>query len=320
MVEEGLDFEKPLLELEKKLEELKSFVSSESMDLSEEVKNLEEKAQKMKKKIFQNLTPWQRVQMARHPKRPYTLDYVEFIMDEFVQLHGDRLFAEDKAIVGGFASLENQSLIVLGHQKGRNTKDNIERNFGMAQPEGYRKALRLMKLAGKFSFPVVTFIDTPGAYPGVGAEERGQAESIARNLMTMSSLRVPIINIVIGEGGSGGALGIGVGDRVYMLENAVYYVCTPEACSAILWRDSSKAPVAAEQQSITAQDLLKLGVIDGIIPEGLGGAHREIKKTAGAMKSTIKKALKEILSWSKDEMIRKRYARYRKIGKFVEQT
>jgi len=319
MVEEGLDFEKPLLELENKIEELKSFLSSENLDLSEETKKLEEKAQKMKKKIYQELTPWQRIQLARHPKRPYTLDYVELIMDDFIPLRGDRLFAEDKAIVGGLVSLEGQSLVVLGHQKGRNTRDNIERNFGMAHPEGYRKALRLMNLAEKFSFPVITFIDTPGAYPGIGAEERGQAECIAKNLMVMSSLKVPIISIVIGEGGSGGALGIGVGNRIFMLENAVYYVCTPEACSAILWRDSSKAPQAAAQQSITAQDLLKFGVIDGIIPEGSSGAHREVKQTAEAIKNTIRKVLKETLSWSGDRIIQQRYSKYRKIGVFLEQ-
>lgn len=316
MYGEELDFEKPIIELEKRIEELKSFSSSKDIDLSEEIKKLEKKAQKRKTEIFKNITAWQRTQMARHPKRPYTLDYISLIMDEFIELHGDRTFYDDLAIVGGIASFNGKSVMVIGHQKGRDTKENLKRNFGMANPEGYRKALRLMKLGEKFSFPIITFIDTPGAYPGIGAEERGQAYVIANNLKEMSSLKVPIVVIVIGEGGSGGALGISVGNRIYMLENSVYYVCSPEACSSILWRDVSKAPVAAEVQSITAQDLLRLGVIDGIIPEPIGGSHREPEKTAKNIKATLKKALEELSSLSTDKLIQQRYSKYRKIGKF----
>ena len=316
MPEEHLEFEKPIAELEKKIQELKSFSIGKDIDLSEEIKILERKAKNKKIEIFRNLTAWQRTQLARHPKRPYTLDYIRLIMDEFVELHGDRTFYDDQAIVGGIASLDGNSLIVVGHQKGRDTKENISRNFGMPHPEGYRKALRLMRLGEKFSFPVVTFIDTPGAYPGIEAEERGQALAIAENLKEMSALTIPIVAIVIGEGGSGGALGIGVGNHIYMLENAVYYVCSPEACSAILWRDVSKAPVAAEAQCITAQDLLRLGIIDGIIPEPIGGAHREPEQTAKNIKSTIKKALEELSFSSPQQLIRQRYTKYRKIGEF----
>jgi acetyl-CoA carboxylase carboxyl transferase subunit alpha len=316
MYGEELDFEKPIIELEKRIEELKSFSASKDIDLSEEIKKLEKKAKDKKTEIFKNITAWQRTQLARHPKRPYTLDYIGFIMEEFIELHGDRTFYDDRAIIGGIASFDGRTVIVLGHQKGRDTKENLKRNFGMAHPEGYRKALRLMKLGEKFSFPIITFIDTPGAYPGIGAEERGQACAIAINLKEMSSLAVPIVAIVIGEGGSGGALGISVGNHIYMLENAVYYVCSPEACSSILWRDVSKAPTAAEAQCITAQDLLKFGIIDGIIPEPIGGSHREPEETAKNIKSTLKKALEELSSFSTEKLIRQRQAKYRKIGEF----
>ncbi len=291
-------------------------MSSKGIDLSKEINKLEKKVQEKKIEIFKNITAWQRTQIARHPKRPYTLDYIGLIMDDFIELHGDRTFYDDLAIVGGIASLDGRTVMIVGNQKGRNTKENLKRNFGMANPEGYRKALRLMKLGEKFSFPIITFIDTPGAYPGIGAEERGQACAIATNLKEMSSLTVPIVTVVIGEGGSGGALGISVGNYIYMLENAVYYVCSPEACSSILWRDVSKAPIAAETQGITAQDLLKFGIIDGIIPEPLGGSHREPEETAKNIKSTLKKALDELSSFSPDKLISQRHAKYRKMGEF----
>ncbi|MCD6521393.1 acetyl-CoA carboxylase carboxyltransferase subunit alpha [Candidatus Calescamantes bacterium] len=313
-----LEFEKPIVELERKLEELKRFSEEKKIDLSEEIAKLEKEIETTREKIFRNLNPWQRTLLARHPRRPYTLDYVGMIMRDFVALAGDRLFGEDEAIVGGLARFEGRTVVVIGHQKGRNTKENLRRNFGMPHPEGYRKAMRLMKLAEKFHFPVITFIDTPGAYPGIGAEERGQAEAIARNLMIMARLKTPIISIVIGEGGSGGALGIGVADRIYMLENAVYYVCTPEACSAILWRDSSKAPQAAQVQGITSLDLERLGVIDGIIPEPLGGAHRDPEKTAQNIKKVLKQAIEELISIPVEELLERRYEKYRKMGKFIE--
>ncbi|HTZ11581.1 MAG TPA: acetyl-CoA carboxylase carboxyltransferase subunit alpha, partial [Candidatus Margulisiibacteriota bacterium] len=271
----GLDFEKPILELEKKIEELKAFVSDKNIDLSSEVRRLEEKLEHLKKDTYTNLSPWQKVQLARHPKRPYTLDYIGMILADFIELHGDRSFSDDKAIVAGFAKLDNQKLLVLGHQKGRDTKENLKRNFGCAHPEGYRKALRVMQLAEQAGLPILIFIDTPGAYPGIGAEERGQSQAIALNLREMVQLRVPIIAIVIGEGGSGGALGIGVADRVCVLENAYYSVISPEGCAAILWKDGSKAPEAAEVLKLTARDLLEREIIEEIVPEPLGGAHRD---------------------------------------------
>jgi len=270
-----LDFEKPIIELENKIKELKNFTSQKKINLSSEIKHLEEKLSQLKSEIYTNLTPWQRVQIARHPARPYTLDYIRMLMGDFIELHGDRSFADDKAIVGGFAHFQQQRIMVIGHQKGRDTKENLIRNFGCAHPEGYRKALRLMKLAEKFNLSIVIFIDTPGAYPGIGAEERGQAQSIALNLREMASVAVPILAIVIGEGGSGGALGIGVADRICVLENAYYSVISPEGCAAILWKTGNKAPEAAEVLKMTAQDLVKLGIIDEVIPEPLGGAHRD---------------------------------------------
>ncbi len=315
-----LEFEKPIYELERKLQELRKFSEEKDIDLSQEITRLEEEIEITRKKIFTNLTPWQRTLLARHPKRPYTLDYIKLLMKDFISLAGDRLFGEDEAIVGGIARFEDYRVVVIGHQKGRETRENLRRNFGMPHPEGYRKALRIMRLAEKFSLPVITFIDTPGAYPGIGAEERGQAEAIARNMMTMSRLRTPIICVVIGEGGSGGALGIGVGDRIYMLENSVYYVCTPEACSAILWRDSSKAPQAAEVQGITSMDLQKLGVIDGIIPEPLGGAHHNPQEAAENIRKVLKDALQELTSLPLDKLLEERYLKYRKMGEFVESS
>ena len=242
----GLDFEKPILELERKIEELKKFTSSENIDLSSEIKKLEDKLDKVKKEVFEGLTPWQRIQIARHPKRPYTLDYIGLIMTDYAEIHGDRVFGDDKALICGFAKVDGQKVIVMGHQKGRDTKENLMRNFGSAHPEGYRKAMRVMKIGEKFKLPVIVFIDTPGAYPGIGAEERGQAEAIALNLMEMARIKVPIICFIIGEGGSGGALGIGVGDRICVLENAYYSVISPEGCAAILWKDRARAPDAAK--------------------------------------------------------------------------
>lgn len=314
----GLDFEKPILELERKIEELKNLTETERIDLSLEIKQLEQRLEKLKREIFENLTAWQRVQIARHPQRPYTLDYINLIMKDFVQLHGDRFFADDKAIVCGLARVNNRKIMVIGHQKGRDTKENLQRNFGCAHPEGYRKALRVMKIAEKFSLPIVIFIDTPGAYPGIGAEERGQAHSIAFNLREMIAIKVPIIVFVIGEGGSGGALGIGVGDKICILENAYYSVISPEGCAAILWRDRSKAPEAAEALRLTAKDLLEMGVVDEIIKEPLGGAHRDSLACAKSIKSAIERHLKELLSLSKSELLEKRYKRFRKIGKFIE--
>ena len=314
----GLDFEKPVVELEKKIEELKKLSLDQNMDLSDEIKKLEEKLEELKKDIFENLTPWQRVQIARHPKRPYTLDYINTIMTDFIELHGDRGFGDDKAIITGFAKINGTKICIIGHQKGRDTKENVERNFGSAHPEGYRKAIRIMKLAEKFGLPVVSFIDTPGAYPGIGAEERGQAGAIAYNLMEMSALEVPIIVIIIGEGGSGGAIGIGVGDRICVLENAYYSVISPEGCASILWRDRAKAPEAAKVLKLTASDLYELGIIDDIIKEPLGGAHRDPQMTANNIKKRIVKHLGELEEMPKKELLAKRYEKFRKIGIFEE--
>lgn len=310
----GLDFEKPIAELEKKIQELKNFVSDKNIDLSSEVRRLEEKLQHLKKDTYGNLTAWQRVQIARHPQRPYTLDYINLLMTDFLAVHGDRSFADDKAIVCGFAKLDKEKVMVIGHQKGRDTKDNLKYNFGCAHPEGYRKALRIMQMAEKFNLPLVIFIDTPGAYPGIGAEERGQAQAIAFNLREMVRISVPIIAAIIGEGGSGGALGIGIADRVFVLENAYYSVISPEGCAAILWKDGAKAPQAAEVLKLTAPDLLKMGVIDEIIPEPLGGAHRDPQRTAQNLKEAINKSLKELNALGKEELLKLRYKKFRGIG------
>jgi acetyl-CoA carboxylase carboxyl transferase subunit alpha len=310
----GLDFEKPILELELKIAELKSLALDGSIDLSEEIKTLETRLEKLRKEVFESLTPWQKVQIARHPKRPYTIDYINMITTDFIEIHGDRMFHDDKALIGGFARIDGEKVLILGHQKGRDTKENLMRNFGSAHPEGYRKAMRLMEMAEKFNVPVIALIDTPGAYPGIGAEERGQAGAIAYNLREMATLKTPIVVIVIGEGGSGGALGIGIGDKVYVMENAYYSVISPEGCAAILWKDRLKAPEAAEVLKLTAKDLIGLGIIDGEIPEPLGGAHRDPEKTAQEVKKHIKKALKELKAMSIDNLLEKRYEKFRKIG------
>jgi acetyl-CoA carboxylase carboxyl transferase subunit alpha len=313
----GLDFERPIVELEKKIEELRNFTSHKKVDLSSEIKRLEEKLETLKKDIYGNLSAWQRVQIARHPQRPYTLDYIGAMMSDFIEIHGDRLFSDDRALITGLATLDNQKIMTIGHQKGRDIKENLKHNFGCAHPEGYRKALRAMQMAEKFDLPVVIFIDTPGAYPGVGAEERGQAQAIALNLKEMITLTVPIVATVIGEGGSGGALGIGIADRVCVLENAYYSVISPEGCAAILWKDGAKAPDAAEVLKLTAEDLLKMNIIDEIIPEPLGGAHRDPEKTAKVLKETIKKNLKDLKMQSKEKLLEARYQKFRSIGKFA---
>ncbi|MBI4974476.1 MAG: acetyl-CoA carboxylase carboxyltransferase subunit alpha [Candidatus Omnitrophica bacterium] len=314
----GLEFEKPIIELERKIQELKGFTTKQDIDISNEVKRLEEKLSKIKKDIYENLTPWQRVQIARHPQRPYTLDYIDMMMTDFIELHGDRHFADDKAIVCGVAKLDSDRIVVIGHQKGRDTKENLERNFGCAHPEGYRKAIRIMSLAAKSGLPIVVFIDTPGAYPGIGAEERGQAEAIAYNLREMAALKAAIIVIVIGEGGSGGALGIGVGDRIYVLENAYYSVISPEGCAAILWKERSKSPESASALKLTAKDLLEMHIIDGIIKEPLGGAHRNPHETAENIKAVIKRDLADLGSMTKEKLLETRYAKFRTIGVFKE--
>jgi acetyl-CoA carboxylase carboxyl transferase subunit alpha len=315
---EGLDFEKPVVQLEKKIEELKSLDVNEKVNFSQEITSLKKKCEKLKKEIFGNLTPWQKVQLARHPQRPYTLDYINLLMSDFVELQGDRSFADDPAIVGGMAKFKEETVVVIGHQKGRTLQENMVRNFGMSHPEGYRKALRLMKLAEKFSIPIISFIDTPGAYPGIGAEERGQAEAIARNLKAMSELEIPIIVVVVGEGGSGGALGIGVGDKVLMLENAIYSVISPEGCASILWRDAAKASEAAKALKLTAQDLLELKVIDEIIDEPLGGVHRNIEFVGRQLEEKIKSYLNELKNLPVEELLRKRYQKFRLLGEFIE--
>ncbi|MFC1576975.1 acetyl-CoA carboxylase carboxyltransferase subunit alpha [Candidatus Omnitrophota bacterium] len=317
-INEGLDFERPIIELEKKIEELKNIASVQDIDFSSETKRLEEKLKMIKKEVYNNLTPWQRVQIARHIKRPYTLDYIDMLLTDFVEMHGDRHFSDDKAIVCGFGSLDGEKLLVVGHQKGRDTKENLVRNFGSAHPEGYRKAIRIMKLADKFGLPVVAFIDTPGAYPGIGAEERGQAEAIAYNLREMALLETPVIVIVIGEGGSGGALGIGVGDRIYVMENAYYSVISPEGCAAILWKERSMSQEAAKVLKLTASDLLKMGLIDGIIKEPMGGAHRDPQGAAEEIKRTIKRDIGELRKTPKKKLIEKRYEKFREIGVFKE--
>jgi acetyl-CoA carboxylase carboxyl transferase subunit alpha len=312
----NLDFEKPILELERKIEELEGLTSREGLDFKEEINRLQQRLKRLEKETFANLTPWQKVQLARHPNRPKSLTLAQLIFDDFILLHGDRLYSDDQAIVGGVARMGEERLVFVGHQKGESIKENLFRNFGMAHPEGYRKAKRLMNLAEKFSRPVVTFVDTPGAYPGIEAEERGQAEAIAANLEYMSQLKVPVVVTIIGEGGSGGALGIGVGDRILMLENAIYSVISPEGCAAILWKDQAKMEEAAKALRITSQNLLDLKIIDDIIPEPMGGAHRDIKQTALNVKQVITKHLRELKDLPSAELIQKRYKKYRAIGNF----
>lgn len=312
----SLDFEKPMLELEHKIEELKGLANKEGLDFNEEISRLQSRLKKLEEETLAHLTPWQKVQLARHPNRPKSLTLVHLIFDDFLPLHGDRLYSEDQAIIGGLARIEEERLVFIGHQKGESIKDNLSRNFGMAHPEGYRKAHRLMNLAEKLHRPILTFIDTPGAYPGIEAEERGQAEAIAANLERMSQLQVPILVVIIGEGGSGGALGIGVGDRILMLENAVYSVITPEGCAAILWKDQEKVEEAAKALRLTSQDLFNLGLIDEIIPEPRGGAHKDPEQTALNIKERIIKHLEELKKISPTEVAEKRYKKYRGIGKF----
>ena len=313
-----LEFERPIVELEKKIADMKAYATDENVELSEEIKRLEARLKKLMEETYSKLTRWQRVQLARHPDRPYTLDYVERIFTDFVELHGDRAFADDPALVGGLAKLDGRPVMVMGQQKGRTTKEKLYRNFGMMNPEGYRKALRLMKMAVKFKRPVVVFIDTPGAYPGLGAEERGQGEAIARNLFEMSHMPIPIVIVIIGEGASGGALGIGVGDRTLMMENGWYSVISPEGCAAILWRDSAKASVAAEALKLTAADLIKFGVIDEIIPEPIGGAHRDVDGASKIVKERIVANLNDLSTYSGEELIKMRLDKYGKMGFFKE--
>ncbi len=314
----GLEFEKPIIELQKKITELKKFTVDKKIDLSGEIKKLEEKLEQLRKSIYGKLTPWQRVQISRHPQRPYLLDYIQLMLEDFVELHGDRSFRDDKAIVAGLAKIDGQKIIVLGQQKGRDTKENLARTFGCAHPEGYRKALRVMEMAEKFSLPVLIFIDTPGAFPGIGAEERGQAQAIAWNLKMMVGIKTPIVAVVIGEGGSGGALGIGIADRICVMENAYYSVISPEGCAAILWKSSLKAPNAAEALKLTAQDLIKFGVIDEVVKEPLGGAHHDPALAAKNIKSTVKKFFIELMKIPKDDLIELRYKKFRAMGQFEE--
>lgn len=313
-----LDFEKPIIELDQKLADMKQFAVENNVDVTEAVKSLEEKIAKLKKTTYANLTRWQRVQLSRHPDRPYTLDYIETICDRFIELHGDRNFGDDKAMVGGFGEMDGRSIMFIGQQKGRNTKQRQMRNFGMANPEGYRKALRLMKLAEKFNKPIVTLIDTPGAFPGVEAEERGQGEAIAKNLLEMFMLKVPVICIVIGEGASGGALGIAIGDKVFMLENTWYSVISPESCSSILWRSWDYKEQAAEALKLTAKDMQKFGLVDDIIKEPLGGAHTDPVYTAKKIKKTILETLDMLEKIDPTERIAMRIEKFSGMGVYVE--
>ena len=309
-----LDFEKPIVELEDKIADMKSLAQQNGVDVVDALKSLQEKLQRLKEETYNNLTRWQRVQLSRHQDRPYTLDYIYEITDDFVELHGDRNVADDKAMVGGFGSVDGQTIMFVGQQKGRNTKQRQERNFGMANPEGYRKALRLFKLAEKFNKPIVTLIDTPGAYPGLEAESRGQAEAIARNLKEMSVLKVPVICVIIGEGASGGAIGIGVGDKVFMLENTWYSVISPESCSSILWRSWDYKEQAAEALKLTAEDMTGFGLVDGIIKEPLGGAHTDLKWQSDEIKKTIFNTLKDLNALSVEDRITKRIEKFCNMG------
>jgi acetyl-CoA carboxylase carboxyl transferase subunit alpha len=313
---EELEFEKPLLELENRIAELRE--AEDPLAARDEIQKLEARLRRLQQRTYSSLTAWQRAQIARHPKRPHSLDFFRLLLEDFLELHGDRVFGDDQAIVGGLARFEGEPVVVIGHQKGRDTRENIARNFGMPHPEGYRKALRLMQLAAKFGKPVLTFIDTPGAYPGLGAEERGQAEAIARNLREMAGLPTPVISVVTGEGGSGGALAIGVANRVLMLEYAIYAVISPEGCAAILWGDATKAPEAAELMRITAPDLQHLAVIDGIVPEPVGGAHRNWQETAANLRGALRDHLWELRSRSAAELIQDRHERFRRIGVFED--
>jgi acetyl-CoA carboxylase carboxyl transferase subunit alpha len=314
----ALEFEKPVIELEQKIEEMRAYAESNNLNLEEDISRLEKKAQALRKEIYNRLTRYQQVLLARHPQRPYTLDYIKYICSYFEEFHGDRLFADDKAVIAGIGMIENYSCIIIGHQKGRDTKAKLYRNFGMPNPEGYRKALRLMKLGEHYEKPIISFIDTPGAYPGIGAEERGQAEAIARNLFEMARLTVPIVIVIIGEGASGGALGIGVGDVILMMENAWYSVISPEGCAAILWRDAAHAPLAAEAMKVTAKDLLGLNVIDKIIPEPEGGAHRDPETAAHTVKNEILAELDRLSKIPPDKLVKARIEKFSKMGYWQE--
>ncbi len=309
-----LDFEKPIVELEKKISDMRDFAIGENIELTKEISSLEEKLGKLRNDIFAKLSRWQRVQLARHPRRPYTLDYIKMMTTDFIELHGDRRFADDNALVGGLAKIDGQPVMILGQQKGRDTKQKIFRNFGMANPEGYRKAERFFRLAEKFNLPVVCLIDTPGAFPGIGAEERGQAEAIARNIFVMSRLRTQIVCVIIGEGASGGALGIGIGDRILMMENSWYSVISPEGCAAILWRDAAMGPQAAEALKVSSDDCMRLGVIDDIIREPVGGAHTEPEQAARILKTELLKVIAELRQQSPDELIESRLGKFRAMG------
>jgi acetyl-CoA carboxylase carboxyl transferase subunit alpha len=315
-----LDFEKPIVELERRIEDARGLAQNGDAAAGEEVARLERKADRLRQEIYSKLTRWQRVKLARHPRRPYTLDYLAVMAPEFMELHGDRRFADDPAIVGGMAVVDGLPLMLIGHQKGRDTKENIYRNFGMAHPEGYRKALRLMRLAANFGIPIVTFVDTPGAYPGLGAEERGQSEALARNILEMAHLAVPIVTVVIGEGGSGGALAIAVGDVVMMLENSIYSVITPEGCAAILWKDATKAEQAAEALKLTAQDLLELKVIDEVIPEPVGGAHRDPEATAHRVQEALLRHVRGLIDLPAQELLDRRLEKYMRMGVYLEES
>lgn len=313
-----LDFEKPVLELEDKIAELKRFGAEKGLDLSQEIETLENKSRELKRAIYANLTPWQRTMIARHGDRPNTLDYIRLICEDFLELHGDRCFGDDAAVVGGIAFFQGMPVTLIGHVRGKDTKDNLARNFGMPHPEGLRKAMRLMLQAEKFSRPVISFIDTQGAYCGIGAEERGQAEAIARCLCLMSGLRVPVVSVIIGEGGSGGALALAVADRLLMLENAIFSVCSPEACASILWKDGTRAPAAAESLRLTAADLYQLKLVDEIVPEPLGGAHRDVKQMAETVKQALAANLEAIMRIPVEDLLAGRYQKYRRIGVFLE--
>lgn len=313
-----LDFEKPVVELEKKITEMMEYAKEAGVNLNDDIKRLEKKAQSLRKDIYSKLTPWQRVQLARHPDRPYTLDYIKRMTEDFIELHGDRYFADDPAMVGGIAKLDKYNVVIFGQQKGRDVKENLFRNFGMSNPEGYRKALRLMRLAAKFKMPIISLIDTPGAYPGIGAEERGQAEAIARNLLEMSRMTVPIIICIIGEGASGGALGIGIGDVILMLENCWYSVISPEGCAAILWKDNTNAPTAAEAMKLTASDLLEFDIVDKVIEEPPGGAHWDHDKSAEILKQYLVKELAMLSKIPINELLEKRQNKFGQMGYWEE--
>lgn len=315
---EYLDFEQPIADLEKKIKELSELSVADDEVLSPEIQRLEKRVDELRESIFTNLTRWQRVQLARHPDRPYTLDYIYKITENFVEIHGDRYHSDDKAVVGGFATIDGQSVVIMGHQKGRDTKSRKYRNFGMANPEGYRKAYRLMKLAEKFDIPVITLLDTPGAYPGLEAEERGQAEAIAKNLKMMAMLKVPIISVVIGEGASGGAIGIGMGNEVYMMENTWYSVIAPESCSTILWKNRDYKEQAAAVLKLTAPDLKEMNIVDGIIEEPLGGAHRNPDQSAKAVKEQLLDSLERLTAMSESELVENRIDKYSKMGEWKE--